>query len=161
MDVATATLQTSQWSALMTINSGQSAVESTETASTAVSSSSASTYNHIPIIGFAYDRDASRLILLFRDRLAARLSPRFRHKLRSVLSVDIEQREHIDRHSASGDHRRRRLGLGRTGFGTATTGQDTGTTAQSTVAPAVTVTTAAPVAATSTTSVSRGVNMVI
>jgi hypothetical protein len=56
-----------QWPAIMTGNGGQSAVVSSGTDSALASNSNSATYSHAPVVGFTYDRQASRLLLLYRD----------------------------------------------------------------------------------------------
>lgn len=67
MNVALATSQVTRSSAVMTARNGRSVEEGADAQSVSGSDKDASVSNRFPIIAFSYDREASRLVLLYRD----------------------------------------------------------------------------------------------
>jgi hypothetical protein len=157
MDVAGATMRVSQRPALMTINGGQSAVVSTATESADVPATKHTNYNHIPIVGFSYDREASRLILLYRDPSDGKVVTQI------PTQVAVQSYQAMQGRASSSSGPQLRLIVGGADSGSEATGQEPGSPTVSVGVSAVTTTTAATssVAAMPTVSGSQGVNVVV
>jgi len=67
MNVASATYQGTSSLGLMTAHGGQSANEGADTTPASSSGSSERSIFHYPVVGFSYDRETWRVVILYRD----------------------------------------------------------------------------------------------